>query len=336
MKEKNDFKIIIDVLVVIFLLAFLVMLIYFGKSIRLFNLNDSGNVNILINSLVALGTISLALVTFRISKSDRLYSAFSYHKNDIDKTVEDLIKNCDNLNIDLFSELKKIYRSEEPENNINIKSTNLRTLIPALLNLIFYLTTENRKILEDIFEFHLNPEKIEELDRKEILKKNLHDMPNLYEYLIRIITELNRELKEIGLTVYIGDEINPFANLPDEAIILTQCLSFISYRNDINNGYEIWQGEGVLEEVYFIGQRTPSFFVLASSKDKEKLEKLRGISLFKKEKMDEFHEKNNEFKTYCKSFCRQVKPVLVDIKISKNLKKECPYTSSCKSKTAKF
>ncbi len=280
------------------------------------------------------GTIVLASVTFYISKSDRLHSAFSFHKNDIDKTVEDLIENCNHPNVDLFSELKKIYRSEEFENNINIKRTNS---IPALLNSIFPLTTENRKILEDIFEFHLNPEKIEELDKNEILKKNLHDIPVLYEYLIKIKTELNSELKEIGLTVYIEDEINlPFVNPPDEAINLTQCLFFISYRNDINNGYEIWQGTGVLEKVYFIGQRTPGFFVLASSQYKEKLEKLKGISLFKKEKMDEFHEKNNEFKTYCESFCQQVKPVLVDIKLSKNLKKKCAYTSSsCKSKTAK-
>jgi hypothetical protein len=64
MKEKNAFVIFVGILVVIFLLAFLVMLIYLGKSIRLFNLNDSGNVNILTNSLVALGTISLALATF--------------------------------------------------------------------------------------------------------------------------------------------------------------------------------------------------------------------------------------------------------------------------------
>ena len=81
-----------------------------------------------------IGTMFLALVTFYISKSDRLHSAFSFHKNDIDKTVEDLVKNCDFLNVDLFSELKKKYRSEEFENNINIKSTNS---IPALLNFIF-------------------------------------------------------------------------------------------------------------------------------------------------------------------------------------------------------
>lgn len=64
MKDKTVFVIIEAILAVILVLALLVMLIYLGKSILLFNLNDSDNVIILTNSLVALGTIFLAFATF--------------------------------------------------------------------------------------------------------------------------------------------------------------------------------------------------------------------------------------------------------------------------------
>ena len=64
MKDKTVFVIIEAILAVILGLALLVMLIYLGKSILLFNLNDSDTVNIFINSLVASGTIFLAFATF--------------------------------------------------------------------------------------------------------------------------------------------------------------------------------------------------------------------------------------------------------------------------------
>ena len=64
MKKKNVLLIIGAVLVGILGLVLLVTLIYLKKLNFLYNLNNSGNVNIFINSLVALGTILLALATF--------------------------------------------------------------------------------------------------------------------------------------------------------------------------------------------------------------------------------------------------------------------------------
>lgn len=64
MKYKTTIVIIVVILGVILGLALIVAFIYLGKLNFLFNLNDSGNVNIFINSLVALGTILLASATF--------------------------------------------------------------------------------------------------------------------------------------------------------------------------------------------------------------------------------------------------------------------------------
>jgi hypothetical protein len=64
MKYKTAIVIIVVILGVILGLALIVAFIYLGKLNFLFNLNDSGNVNIFITSLVALGTILLASATF--------------------------------------------------------------------------------------------------------------------------------------------------------------------------------------------------------------------------------------------------------------------------------
>ena len=64
MKGKNAFVIFVGILAVIFALALIVTFIYLKKLNFLFNLNDSGNVSVFMDSLVALGTILLALATF--------------------------------------------------------------------------------------------------------------------------------------------------------------------------------------------------------------------------------------------------------------------------------
>ncbi|MHB1545718.1 MAG: hypothetical protein ACYCV8_03575 [bacterium] len=274
-----------------------------------------------------IGTVTLALVTFFISKSDRFNNAFSVHKIALDKTAEELIEKCDFTNIDLFSEFLKKYFEKKFENKINIlKNSELRILIPALLSIIFQLTTENKDILKDIFTYHLKSKEIKKLSKNNSFMENCKNIIYSYEYINKIKENLNFKLKEIGLTVSQPNLISPpLAIFSDESIDLLEYYNIMLYTYDINVNYEIRKGIGTDEETYFLSRKTGGN-IIAKSKSIEKLEKFKEISLLEKEKINEFNEKNERFKEYCESFCRQAESILTNIKLGRDLKRKCPYT----------
>ena len=254
MKYKTTIVIIVVILGAILGLALTVTLIYLGKLNFLRNLNDSGNVNIFINSLVALGTILLALATFvslfeakteEDKKQKALLSQFNAeHLNDIKENclnpMSVLIYNYyyynNNYNICMF-EISEQHKFDDAslKNLIDgpthswdkevVYGMNYKTIVNNRL----YNDLENHKITKDIpAEFQY------------VLELFVGNSPvylnNLKELFIKIknFEELGQIVSRIGQK-YNSNDVHFLNDRKDEYIRLIILLSL--YYTDIEHSF---------------------------------------------------------------------------------------------------